>query len=133
MRIRDLRPDDIPYIEQWHSESGFDYKLPDFDSPIFPVARVVVDEDDRPVQLVACRKTVEIFFLGDSEWRNPRWRLEALTQLHEDVRRELERLGYEDGHCWPPPQVEKSFGKRLSRLFGWVKSDWASYSRKVRL
>ena len=130
--IRDLRPDDIPILKRWHEESGFDYPFPELEKKDFEALRVLVDEADRPVQFVAARKTVEIYLLIDPNWRNPRWRLDGVMQVHEDVRSILESKGIQDVHAWLPPEFEKSFGRRLQRIFGWVPARWKSYSRKVR-
>lgn len=129
MRIRNLESKDIPVLRRWHEESGFDYEFPDLTK--FEAVRVLVDENDVPIQAAAARKTVECYLLLDSTWRNPRWRLEGFRQLHEDTCRQLEHKGYTDLHCWLPPQIERSFGRKLQNLFGWIKSHWSSYSRPL--
>ena len=132
MRIRDLKPEDIPVLRRLHQARGYDYPFPDLTAPEFVAVRVLVLEDDQPVEVVAARKTVECYCWLDPAWRNPRWRLDGLMLLHEDMRQQLEKQGFTDAHAWPPPDIERAFGKRLRRIFGWVKSDWASYSRKVK-
>lgn len=136
MTIRDIRESDLPILKEWHSAAGFDYTFPEFFedgklSPIFASVRVEVDDDDRPIQVLAAKKTVEMYFLLDSTWRNPRWRLEAFSQLHEDMRGQLLAHDLEDVNAWLPPEVEKSFGRKLMRIFGWMPSRWKSYSRRL--
>ena len=114
-----------------HSQQGWEYDFPDLDAEEFVVKRAVYDEDGRVVGAVVARKTVELYFLGDPEWRTPRWRLEALKTLHEGVRIELARLGYSDGHIWIPPQVKRGFVRRLRKMFGWQDNNWQCLSRKV--
>lgn len=113
-----------------HERNCEPYPFPDFLDAEFVDAQVVTDENDVPVMLAASRKTVEEFLLVDRGWRTPRWRMAAFAQLHEAVRVKLKELGYRDAHCWPYPEVEKSFAKRL-RLFGWAKSRWNCYSRST--
>ena len=131
MRVRELEKRDLPVLEQWHRESGFDYPLPDLFSPSFARVLVVVDDNDVPVQALAAKNTIEMYMLMDKGWRNPRWRLEALMQGHEDMRSWLHENGHEDVNCWLPPEVEKSFGRRLEKLFYWIPARWKSYSRKT--
>jgi hypothetical protein len=132
VKIRKLEERDLPRLRELHRESGFDYPLPDFLAPEFERVTVVVDENDVPVQMTAARKTVEIYAIVDPNWRNPRWRLDALLQSHEEMRQGLLESGYEDVHAWLPPEVEKSFGRRLVGIFGWIPSRWKSYSRRLK-
>ena len=132
MRIRELERRDIPAVEELHRASGFDYPLPDFFGGDFARVSVVVDEDDKVIQVIAAKKTVEMYLLMDGAWRNPRWRLQALMQGHEEMRLKLIESGYTDVNCWLPPEVEKSFGRRLERIFKWIPSRWKSYSRKLK-
>jgi len=105
--------------------------MPDLLEPQFVSKRALYDENGAFVACVVARKTVELYFLGNQEWRTPRWRLEALKKLHEDMNGKLRTLGFTDGHVWLPPQVGKSFGKRLIKIFGWQANDWRCLSRKV--
>ena len=131
MSCSDLQVADVARLKLMHSEQAWPYDFPDLDDAEFVVKRAVHDEDGNVVGAVIARKTVELYFLGDPQWRTPRWRLEALKLLHEGVRLELRKLGYSDGHCWIPPQVEKSFGRRLVNTFGWAASRWKCYSRRT--
>jgi hypothetical protein len=107
----------------------FDYERPRLRSLLGGL--VYVDEQDQPVMAVTARPTVEIFMLADPDWGTPAMRFEALKALHEAVRLELVRLGYEDGHLWLPPAIEKAFARRLMRSFGWMKNLWGCYFRKT--
>lgn len=130
MNIRPLKEIDKPFLERWHREAGFDYPLPDLSGPLFDVL-VVVDENDIPVQAIAAKKTAEMFLLLDPHWKNPRWRLEALMQGHEAMREKLHADGIDDVIAFLPPEVEKSFGRRLTKIFGWIPGRWKHYSRRT--
>ena len=115
-----------------HEESGFDYPFPDLKAKDFEEARVLVDEDGAIVDVVAARKTAEIYLWANPRWRNPRWRLDSIIEIHEDMRQRLEAKGYGEAHAVLPPEVERSFGRRLQRIFHWSPSRWRLYSRPVK-
>lgn len=131
MKIRNLEAKDIPFLETWHREAGFDYPLPDLTDPVFAEVTVLVDSMDRPVLAIAAKKTVELYLLMDGHWKNPRWRLEGLMQAHEDMRQRLFQHGVDDVNCFLPPEVEKSFGRKLQRIFHWIPGRWKHYSRRL--
>jgi len=129
--IRPYRPEDESALREMHAAQGFDYPFPDLTQPEFVSLLVAVDENDVPVQAVLARKTVEIYFLGQKEWRNPAWRMETLAKLHFGMHGLLLAQGYTDAHCWMPPQVSKSFGRRLRKVFGWVESRWTCFAKEL--
>lgn len=125
--IRPYRASDEPILRAIHEAQGFDYPFPDLGQ--FEGVMVSTDEDDLPVQALAARKTVEMFMLGDPNYRTPRWRMAHFAPLHEEMRKLLLDRGYTDVHAWLPPQIAKQFGSRLRRTFGWIPSAWQSYCR----
>lgn len=131
MTERDVRPEDYPHLVELFQKQSFEYELPDFGEPQFIARKVIVDESGTPVMAVCARRTVELYLLGDPGWKTPRWRYEALKLAHEAMRKELVRLGIQDVHAWLPPQVAKSFGRRLMNDFGWVRPLWTDFSAKV--
>lgn len=124
--IREYRASDEPVLRALHEAQGHDYPFPDLNHPQFVGIMVATDENDVPVQAIAARKTVEIYMLGNPNWRTPAWRMKLLVELHGGMHRVLVGLGFTDAHCWLPPAVEKAFGRRLIRDFGWIKSGWTS-------
>ena len=136
MRTRDLEERDIPVLERLHQDSGFDYPFPQFFvngklNSDFTHVQVLEDDDGTIINVMPGKKLIEMYFFLNPHWRNPRWRLEALRFAHEEMRKWLVLNGWPEVQCWPPPQVEKSFGKRLSTIFHWTKSRWQSYSRRT--
>ncbi len=132
MRVRAFEKRDVPKVEQIFRDMGFDYEFPDLSDPIFERVSVLVDDDDSPVQVLAAKKTVEMYLLMDKDWANPRWRLEGFKRIHEEMRMALLDVGYADANAWLPPEVEKSFGRKLVRLFKWTRGRWQSYSRNLK-
>jgi hypothetical protein len=127
--IREMVNADIPRLRELHRKQGFGYEFPDLTESQFIERWVVTDENDNPVQAVVARKTVELFFLGDPGHETPRWRFEKFRLLHEHVRLRLVAIGIKDAHCWIPPEIEKSFGRRLRMGFGWLRNEWLCLSR----
>lgn len=132
MRLRELRDSDLPRLRELHALQQFEYAFPDVGRRDFVLRLVWVDENDQAVSAVLARQTVELYFITDRHFRTPRWRFEGFRLLHEHVRVWLEKQGYSDAHCWIPPQIQKSFGRRLISGFGWQVNDWLCLSRETK-
>ena len=50
-------------------------------------------------------------------------------QPHEHMAAKLREIGYDHGNCFVPPEIERSFSRRL-RSLGWVKN-WTSFARRT--
>ena len=131
MKVRYAMAADEPRLREIYSAMCMPYDYPDVTAPEFVAKLVVVDENDTPVVAGLARKTVEIYGLIDPKWETPAWRFEALTLLHEAMRHEVGRLGYSDAHAWVPPQLVKTFGRKLRHIFGWQADPWPSFCRKT--
>jgi hypothetical protein len=129
MHLRDFKASDYEAVKELYVRQGFEYELPDMAA--FMEIQVVVDDSDKPVMVLAARPTVEMFLVLDKEWETPQWRLEAFKLIHEAMRGKLEAAGITDAHCWLPPEIEKSFAKRLMRQFNWVQQLWNCYCRQT--
>lgn len=127
MQVRQFKDSDYQWVLELYRRQGFDYELPTMDA--FKLVQVVVDDEDQPVMVLAARPTVEMFLIVDSAWETPQWRLEAFKLVHEAMRAALEAEGITDVHAWLPPEIEKSFARRLMRRFGWKQQLWNCYSR----
>lgn len=125
MKLRDARPDDYEALQKIHQQNGFDYDLPEFHG--FDCVQVIVDDEDRPVMAVCARKFAEITLLVDRTWETPAWRLAALKRLHAAMEIKLNFRGFREAACWLAPEIAKGFGRRLTQIFGWKKSDWVCY------
>lgn len=125
--IREYKSSDEPILRALHEAQGFSYEFPDLSK--FEGVLVSTDEDDKPVQALAARKTAEIFMLGDPNYRTPAWRMAHFVPLHEEMHKFMLSRGFTDVHAWLPPEVVKQFGSRLKRSFGWVESGWQSFCK----
>jgi hypothetical protein len=138
MQVRDLKYWDWPQIEHWHRQSEFGYPLPvppNFvelpdKSGFLPgeafAAMKLVSDGERPVGAALARMTVEIYGFSDPEWGTPAMRLEMLRVLHQAIAAEMKKQRIRTAHAWLPPQIAKSFGRRLKKLFRWNEpaADW---------
>jgi hypothetical protein len=87
-------------------------------------ALAVEDESGNLIGAVAAERIVQLyFFRGEG---GPAETLGAIRMLHSAMAEELRAKGYRSADAFLPPQVEKSFGRRLMRTFGWVRN-WASF------
>lgn len=131
MNVRYATAADEPRLREIYSRMCMPYDYPDVTAPEFVAKLVVVDENDTPVVAGLARKTVEIYGLIDPSWETPAWRFEALTLLHEAMRHEVGRQGYKEACAWIPPNLVKSFARKLKHVFGWKAADWPCYYRKT--
>lgn len=127
MKLRVIESNDLPRLQELFARQGFEYDFPDLRAMVGALA---VEDGGAVVQAVLARPTVELYFLLDAEWRSPQWRMEALRQLHEAMRRDLRGKGFADAHVWIPPE-KKSFVSRLMRSFGWTRPAWTSLTRST--
>lgn len=122
--IRPLRDSDIPRLREMAESSGFPYCDPK--EPHVEAVLVATDEHDRPVMAIAANRIVELYLWADSGL-SPVTAFALLRQFHEEMARVLREKGYTDATAFLPPAVEKRFGRRLERSFGWVRNlaSWA--------
>jgi hypothetical protein len=124
MTDRELRPEDIPELEEIAAKSEFPY--PDLRN--VEAGRVVVDADGKIVMAAAAKRLVEMYlYVGES---TPAVKMQALSLIHNSLTRELKEKGYHSVEAFLPPQVEKRFARRLERTFRWVRN-WPSWTKDL--
>lgn len=113
-------PSDIPALHELYVEQNFGYAEPDWTRML---GEVLADENDAPLIVLAARPTVEMYaLLSKRDWATPGLKVEMFKRLDQSVVALLRRKGFEDQHSWIPPQC-RSFLRRLTKLFGWVRTD----------
>ena len=155
-RVREYQHGDWQALRAMHQAQGFDYAFPELSDPIF-LSKLVVEIPtwSRPVgtesspavggrqsppqagdgagQVVMAsllRLTAEVYLLHDPRAGTPRQRWQWLLALHRAAEQDAYDRGLADAHCWLPPTIERSFGRRLFRL-GWQEQLWPSFSKKL--
>lgn len=126
--IRGLVPTDIPLLKAIHQRMGLEYPFPDL--RITDVARVACDESSEPFMAALAVPIPECYLLMDRSKATPGERFRTLVRLHEAMREDLKGRGYRFAQADIPPEIERSFGKRLRNL-GWVKSEWPTWVSAV--
>lgn len=129
MMVREALPEDEGKLKEFLASQGFSYEFPSEDDLLS--VRVLLDEDGEIQMACAALPTVEVFLLLNRKWRTPKWRLEALKMVHEDMRQELKSRGIIEAHCWMPPHIARRFGQRLMDCFGWVRPLWTSFAIRL--
>lgn len=130
--IREYHRRDLDPLLLLYQQQGFDYEVPRLDDPIF-FAKLVL-EGERGIEMaLAARHTCEVFAFLDGTQGTPQERWQKFLRLHAGMEVKVkEEFGLDDAHCFLPPEIERSFGKRL-RLLGWVKDEWPCYSKVLML
>ncbi len=124
MRTRSYKPSDASFVAAIHAERGFVCEIPDLASPEWESVLVGVDDQDQPVMVLGARKTVEVVMWASPDWQTPGVRMAMFRELYFGMRGLLSAKGYRSACAWLAPSVVKTFGSRLRRTFGWVKSPW---------
>jgi hypothetical protein len=108
-------------------QSALEYTFPDLQGPLMESVLVVVDKNDAPVAAVAAERIIQLYLLLD-ETLGPVEKFQAIRAMHENMAKVLCLKSYREANCFIPPQMEKSFGRRLMRTFGWCKN-WPSFAK----
>lgn len=95
-------------------------------------AVVVVDEQDKPVAMVAAHLLAEVRCVVDTDWETPGYRQEALTLAHDALMDELRSKGIRRVSALLEGAVGRGFGKRLKKLRGWVVSRGIAWELEIR-
>ena|SRR5258705_9817011 len=128
--IREYQEDDILALQKIRIDNGLPSNcMPDPTDPLM-LAKLVVEQDGKPVMATFLRGTSEIYLLVDHEHGTPEERWQQLQELKDYLVKEAWKLGLDQMTCWVPPEIEQSFSKRLLEL-GFQRSPWQSYTLNV--
>lgn len=128
MILRLLKDSDIPILQEAHAKSGINCLFPDMKHPHMLGSVVLVDENDIPVVGLSSKLMIEgyLFFVREMD---PECKFAALKQLEREYPAILRGLGFNEFNVSIPPQLEKSFGRKLCKAFGFGRN-WPSFFRK---
>jgi hypothetical protein len=119
---------DIPAIKAIHESAGYDYPFPTLDSLSVEAADVVVGDDDVPIMGAMAKRVAEVvLFCAPGGVLHPLVKMEAIKMLHHSIRDKIVPLGFYEANAFLPPQIERSHGRHLMKMFGWVKN-WPSFT-----
>lgn len=92
--------------------------------------RVSGAKSSRVTMAILQRLTAETYLLHDPSAGTPRQRWQNFLALHDAALRDAAARGLDDAQAFLPPQIARSFGRRLARL-GWTRDPWPCFSRRV--
>lgn len=129
---RDYTPADFEAVKAIHESTQLDYNMPDLNTPLFLVKKVL--EVNGVVRVVlGMRIEAECYlWLDQSDWADPEEKLVAIAILDREGMAEAWLKGVDDAVLYLPPGMER-FGKRLEALgFEKPRDGWTAYSKKTR-
>jgi hypothetical protein len=130
IQIREITGADEDAILRLYEKSGLPVNcLPDMNDPLF-IIKKAVEHDSQIVEAGFLRLTGELYLLVDHKRSTPATRWEMLQRLCAEGLKRAAELGLTDVSCWVPPDLEKSFGKRLEDL-GFKRSAWTCFTAKL--
>lgn len=125
--IRDAEKADVHALRAVHEESGFDYRFPDLDDPLF-ISKKVVEEDGKVVQGIALKVQAEVYLWVDHSWATPEERWCKLQELTEAAKRAAWEKGLDCLVCVVPPEIAETFEKRLKQIGMSRDRPWPKFS-----
>jgi hypothetical protein len=149
VHVREYKSSDLDALRRMHAAQGFDYPLPDLESPLF-LSKLVLEDDgeefdlgreeahlnsppadsSRVTMAILQRLTAETYLLHDPAAGTPRRRWKCFLALHEAARGAATERGLDDVQAFLPPPIARAFGRRLVRL-GWTRDPWPCFSRRI--
>ena len=125
--IREFRDEDWPALKEMFMRSQLPENcFPNTSNPLFLIRKVMEVNGEIPMAAFT-KVTAEQYLLLDHGWRTAHDRWDLLIQMRDIVVTEARDRGFEDLTAWIPPQIDKSFGPRLTQL-GFVRSPYPSYT-----
>lgn len=80
---------------------------------------------------VLLRLTSEAYLLIDPHSGTPQERWERIVALQAAAAHDAYAKGLSDVHCWLPPRIARTFGRRLATL-GWRRDDtWTPFCKHI--
>lgn len=125
--IRDYQGQDFGQVAGFHADSGIDYRMPDLDSPLFPIKKVS-EVNGQVVGALALRLCAETFLWLDRQ-RRPQEKLQTMKELQAAVLADAWKNGLDEIHAAIPPI---GFDRRLKQL-GWEpdRDGWVLWTRRT--
>jgi hypothetical protein len=120
--IRDVEKSDHSILREVHTSSGLDYGFPDLDDSLF----IVKVTDGRHGLAVKLEGTVYLWL--DHEKGTPEERWQVFNELVEEAKRQAWEKGLDCLTCVVPPELVKSFDKRLREIGMTADRPWPKYS-----
>ena len=113
--IREYKSSDFEKIVELYGEQPFVYNFPDKDE--FVSIEVVVNNEDSIQMVLGSRKVIEYYLLiNPNTTMNPFIKWNYIKELIKQSWIKLSKAGYKQVFAWLPPEIARSFGKRLMKI-----------------
>jgi hypothetical protein len=122
MTARPLEDRDIPALVAIAKAKGYEYA--DLQSPHIEAVQVVEDDEGKIIAAASAERICQLYLYMPDEG-SPVTKLAAMRLLHDSMATELRKLNYNEANIFLPPDVERGFGTRLRKSFGW-QWNWRS-------
>lgn len=120
--IRDVEKSDHFTLQAVHNASGLDYQMPDLDDSLF----IVKVTDGHHGLAVKLEGTVYLWL--DHAHGTPEERWQIFHELVEEAKKQAWAKGLDTLTCVVPPELQKSFDKRLREIGMDLDRPWPKYS-----
>ena len=120
--IRDVEKSDHSTLEAVHLVSGLDYVFPDLNDSLF----IVKVTDGHHGLAVKLEGTVYLWL--DHGHGTPEERWQIFHELVEEAKKQAWAKGLDTLTCVVPPEMQKSFDKRLREIGMTLDRSWPKYS-----
>lgn len=130
--VRDYRPSDFDAVKAIHEASQIDYQMPDLESSLWLVKKVIEVEGVIRAAAGMYIQTETYLWLDKTNWADAEQKYAAIKVLDKKVMSETWMKGVDCAVLWIPPGMQ-SFGKRLEELgFTRDRDGWVSYSKPTK-
>lgn len=126
MTARPMRDADLPVLAAMAADAGYPY--PEI-GPNLEAIWVVAGDDDVPLVACAAEKILQLY-LYRNPVLSPAATVGAMRILHEGMGAALKSKGWGEVNAFVPPEIAESFGRRLSKSFGFARN-WVSFFKKL--
>lgn len=130
--IRDYKPEDFEAIQRIHEQTGIDYCMPDINSPLFLVTKVLEVEKIVRAALGMYIQCEAYLWLDKSDWASPEEKFQAIKELDKETMDASWLKGIDCCVLYLPPGMDR-FGKRLEQDFGFTRprEGWLAFSKSI--
>jgi hypothetical protein len=122
--IRNFQETDLEVLRKLHSASGASWAIPDLDSPLVLVRKVV---DENGAKMIGIGELhISALLWVDKQWRTPQERLNAMQELQHEMMLEAAKFGLDTATL----QADGRFAERMSEM-GWTEATGKMFYRRL--
>ena len=124
--IRQFEPGDLQQIQRIHAAKGYEFALPDLNTPTMILKKVVCDENNCAKIAAFGDLHLSIMLLVDPSWGTPEDRLRGVMELQAEGFAEAGRMGLSIAMT----QMDGRFADRMKTM-GWIEAPGRLFYRGI--